>query len=221
MSARRPRTPATTALMIAILAGFVFELVSGAAFDGRKLALYGANLPIDYLLQSGEYWRLLTSMFLHGDGTILIDLAHLGLNLYALYQLGTIYELMFGSRRFVSIYFACGIVASIVSSFHIKGESVGASGAIFGILGAFVFSVWRSPRWRHERMARSLVKQCVFWIVANIAIGLQISMIDNAAHIGGLVTGLLLGAILPQPAPPPTPPNQTVVDVTPTSPSES
>lgn len=208
------RTPATSLIFAAILFGFGIEIITGAWVNPIRLAELGAIVP-DYIWQEGQYWRLLTAMFLHGDGTVAGDALHLAMNLFALYQLGTLYEVMFGTRRFTIIYFAAGLIASITSSLHIDSASVGASGAIFGILGAFVFSVFRSPRWRHERAARSIVNQVIFWIIANIAIGLRIPQIDNAAHIGGLVAGLILGAILPHAAPPPPPPSSVVVDVQP------
>lgn len=213
MSARWRRTPATNALLTAILLGLGFEILTGAWTNGETLARYGAILPMEYLAASGEYWRLLTGMFLHGDGTVGGTLLHILVNVWAIFQLGTLYEIMFGTRRFLLIYFVSGILASITSAMHIDGASVGASGAIFGILGAFVFSVLRSPRWRQE--ARGIVQQIVFLIIANIIIGLQIPQIDNAAHIGGLVAGLFLGLVWPEPAPPPLPPAQVVVDVRP------
>ncbi|HEX8171351.1 MAG TPA: rhomboid family intramembrane serine protease [Thermoanaerobaculia bacterium] len=212
---RRRQTPATFYLLVAIAAGFVFEIVSGAWLDAEKLAEYGAIVP-EYVFQHHQYWRLVSAMFLHGDGSIGGDLLHLAMNAFALFQLGTLYEMMFGTRRFLLIYFVTGIAASITSALHINGASVGASGAIFGILGAFVFSVLRSPLWRHERWARSVVFQCVGWIIVNIAIGQRIPQIDNAAHIGGLVTGLILGFVLPHRVPPP-PPNRSVIDVQPGS----
>ncbi len=91
------------------------------------------------------------------------------------------------------------------------GPAVGASGAIFGILGAFIFSIRRSPQYRHQPWTRSLISQLVFWILVNIAIGFSVKFIDNAAHLAGLVTGLLLG-FLPHRVPP-TPPRDLVVDV--------
>lgn len=204
------RTPATNAIFVAILIGFGVEIVTGAWLDGARLAQLGAIVP-EYI-RGGEYWRLVTAMFLHGDGTIVGDALHLGMNLLALFQLGSLYEVMFGTKRFVFIYFVTGIAASITSALRLEpfGASVGASGAIFGILGAFVFSVLRSPRWRHERAAKNLVAQCVFWILANIAIGARIPQIDNAAHIGGLIAGLLLGAALPHKVKPPNPGNATI-----------
>ena len=214
MRASRRRTPATGLLIAAIVVGFGVEVFSGAWVNPQRLSELGAIVP-EYI-RGGEYWRLLTAMFLHGDGTVRGDLLHLAVNLFSLFQLGTLYELMFGTRRFVLIYFVAGLAASLTSFLHLPafGSSVGASGAIFGILGAFVFSVLRSPRWRTDRVARSLVKQCVFWMLANLVIGFSMPQIDNAAHIGGLVTGLLLGAVLPHNEPP-VAPGQMVLDVTP------
>jgi rhomboid protease GluP len=196
------RSPATSTLLAAILLTFVLDAASGFLLRDK-----GAIIP--WLIREGEYWRLLTAMFLHAN------LLHLLVNLVALFQLGSLYELMFGTRRFVLIYVVSGLAASLTSMMRIDGASVGASGAIFGILGAFVFSVFRSPRFRHERAARNLVAQCVFWIIANIAIGFQIPQIDNAAHIGGLVAGLLLGGLLPHRPPPPPPPGRVTIDVLP------
>ena len=209
----RRATPATNAIFIAILIGFGIEILTGAWTNAVILRELGAIVP-EYILRDGQYWRLLTAMFLHGDGTIPGGALHLGLNLFALFQLGSLYEVMFGTRRFVLIYFVAGLVASLTSTLRIDGASVGASGAIFGILGAFVFSVFRSPRWRHERAARTIVHQVIFWIIANIVIGMRIPQIDNAAHIGGVIAGLILGAVLPHQTPPP-PPARVVVDVMP------
>jgi rhomboid protease GluP len=215
MNGRRRRgTPATTFLIVAIVIGFGIEILTGAWTNHFVLAKLGA-ISADRILGDGEWWRLVSAMFLHGDGTIKGTLLHIAMNLWALFQLGTLYETMFGTRRFVWIYFVTGIVASLTSLFVNGGPSVGASGAIFGILGAFIFSVRRSPRWRHDRVARSIVKQLLFWIVLNIAVASQIPQIDNSAHIGGLLAGLLLGLVWPQPAPPPPPPAQAVINVMP------
>jgi rhomboid protease GluP len=212
---RQRTTPATLLLMFAIVLGFGVEVVTGAWTDPLRLELLGAIVPS--FIKSGDYWRLVSAMFLHGDGTRQGTLLHLAVNLFSLYNLGTLYESMFGTRRFVLIYFLTGIAASVTSFLRLPdfGASVGASGAIFGILGAFIFSVWRSPRYKNDPRARSMMKQAVFWMLANIAIGLQIPKVDNAAHIGGLVAGMLLGALLPHAAPPPPPPADVVIDVQP------
>ena len=212
---RRRTTPGTLVLFAAIVIGFVLEVAKGAWTNPAVLIQMGSIVPA--YIHEGQYWRLLSAMFLHGDGTVRGTLLHLAMNLFALFQLGSLYEVMFGTRRFLWIYFLTGIAASVTSFMRLPlfGSSVGASGAIFGVMGAFVFSVWRSPRWRHDPVARSIVKQCIFWTIANIVIGLNIPQIDNAAHIGGLVAGMLLGAILPHPAPPPAPPAPVVIDVAP------
>lgn len=219
MNDRQPSSPATVLVMAAILVGFGIEIYTGAWKNGEALSQLGAIVP-SFVIGRGEYWRLLSAMFLHGDGTVRIDLVHLGMNLWALWQLGRLYEMMFGSRRFVLIYFVTGLIASTTSLLHYtllgqNGSSVGASGAIFGILGALIVSIRRSPRWRNQRWAKRVVEQLLFWTVANIVIGFSFPQIDMSAHIGGLVAGLILGAVLPQNEPP-VPPSQMVIDVTPT-----
>jgi rhomboid protease GluP len=196
------RTPATRTLMIVIAGIFALQVLSGSLRDEQVLIGLGAIIP--GIFQSGDYWRLVAAMFLHAGWL------HVALNLWALYQLGSLYEAMFGSLRFTFIYFASGLAASIASALHVQGASVGASGAIFGILGAFIFSILRSPQWRHQRWARSLLNQLIFWAVLNLIIGFTVPMIDNYAHIGGLLTGLLLG-LIPHRVPPP-PPSEAIID---------
>ncbi len=198
----RRRAPVTFALLALITIVFALEQVMGK----ETLFALGAIMPFRY----GEYWRYVTGMFLH-DGWL-----HWGSNAWALYQLGTLYETLFGARRFAFVYFVSGICASLASS--LSGHtSVGASGAIFGILGAFIFSILRSPQYRHQPWVRGLVGQIIFWIVINLSIGSQFKMIDNTAHVGGLIAGLLLG-LIPHRVPPP-PPNTYVIDV-PSRPSD-
>ncbi|HEY3055913.1 MAG TPA: rhomboid family intramembrane serine protease [Thermoanaerobaculia bacterium] len=205
MRLRLSRAPATAALLAVIAIVFVFEWLSGALWDDNALVQMGAIVP--GMLQRHQYWRIFTAMFLHG-GVI-----HWAANSWALYQLGLLYEVMFGSMRFLLIYFVTGACASIASSLFTHGPSVGASGAILGILGAFIFSIRRSPQWRHEPWTRGLLAQLIFWAALNIVLGFSVSYIDNVAHIAGLVSGLLLG-FLPHRVPPP-PPSRDVIDVQP------
>lgn len=205
----RRYTPITSALLIIITIVFLIEVATGALISEQRMADMGAIVP--GLLQRHEYWRLVAAMFLHGFWW------HWFLNCWALYQLGTLYEALFGSARFTFIYFVTGIIASAASSLHMKeGLGVGASGAIFGILGAFIFSIRRSPQYSHQPWTKSLINQLGFWIVANIIIGFSFPGIDNTAHIAGLVSGLLLG-FLPHRVPPP-PPGAMVIDVPPPPP---
>src|SRR5258708_33163532 len=139
----RPRNaPVTTALLIIITIVFVLEWTSGALQNDEALIAMGAIVP--GMMHFGQYWRAVAAMFLHAN------LLHWAANSWALFQLGSLYEVMFGSVRFAAIYFITGIIASIASSMVSTGPAVGASGAILGILGAFFFSIKRSPVWRHE-----------------------------------------------------------------------
>jgi rhomboid protease GluP len=203
------RAPATAAILAVITIVFVYELIVGATENNDMLFQLGAIVPWSYIVEHGEYWRLLTGMFLHAN------VLHWAANSWSLYQLGTLYEAMFGSKRFLLIYFATGLCASLASSIkRPDGISIGASGAVLGILGAFIFSIRRSPRFRHEPWTRGLLAQLVFWGLLNVALGFQIPQIDNVAHIAGIASGLLLGFILPHRVPPP-PPSQGVIDVQP------
>jgi rhomboid protease GluP len=197
------RTPASISLLVIITAVFALEFARGAIENEGMLIRMGAIVP--GTIYFGHYWRLLAAMFLHATAL------HWAANCWALYQLGTLYEAMFGSRRFLLVYFVTGLVASAASSLFTNAVSVGASGAILGILGAFIFSILRSPVWRHESWTKSLVGQLAFWAIINIALGFTVDYIDNVAHIAGLATGLLLGFI-PHRVPPP-PPSSRVIDV--------
>jgi rhomboid protease GluP len=179
------------AMLLVIAAVLVLELRSGALVDRRAMNALGAITGS--LFATGQYRRLVTGMFLHGS------LLHWFSNSWALLQLGGLYEEMFGSYRFLVVWFTTGICASAVSAIHLPdgGMSVGASGAIFGLIGAFMFSITRSPYWRDHPMSQGLRRQLVFWGAINIAFGLMTPVIDNAAHIGGFVAGLLAG-LLPQ-----------------------
>ncbi len=204
-------TPVTTGLLIIIAIVFGYEVSTRAFFSDQAMVDLGAIVP--GLLERGEYWRLIAAMFLHGGWL------HWFLNSWALYQLGTLYETLFGSARFALIYFVSGICASAVSSLYQHGPAVGASGAIFGILGAFIFSIRRSPQYRHQPWTKNLIGQLVFWIAVNIVIGFSVKFIDNAAHIAGLITGLLLG-FLPHRVPPP-PPRDILIDLPPSAPTQN
>jgi rhomboid protease GluP len=206
MKFRLSRAPVTAALLAVITVVFIFEMMTGAPFDTGKLIALGAIVP--GMLQDGAYWRIFAAMFLHAS------VPHWFVNCWALYQLGALYEQMFGSVRFGTVYLVTGACASIASSMHVDNASVGASGAVLGILGAFIFSIKRSPQWRNEPWTKGLISQLLFWAGLNIVIGFAASKyIDNVAHIAGLVSGLILGFI-PHRVPPP-PPSRTIVDVQP------
>ncbi|MCU1227500.1 MAG: hypothetical protein JWO97_384 [Acidobacteria bacterium] len=209
------RAPATWTILIGITIVFAIEYVTGAVPRGFSLdssipsmiRLMNMGAIVPNMLANGDYRRLVVAMFLHGN------IVHWLTNSIALLQLGALYEALFGAPRFLGIYFATGICASLASAYFQQSLSVGASGAIFGILGAFIFSILRSPQYRHQPWTKSLVRQLVFWMAVNLIIGYSFPFIDNVAHIGGMVSGLLLG-FLPHRVPPPPPANVIVnVDV--------
>ncbi|MFL6264428.1 MAG: rhomboid family intramembrane serine protease [Thermoanaerobaculia bacterium] len=180
----RRRTPVTFLLLVAIAVGFVLQLRYGKPFTDA-----GAN---GSEVWAGQYWRLVTSMFLH-DGW-----AHILLNGWALFQLGALLELLMGSPRMLLIYFASGIAGSLASATFTQQHSIGASGAIFGLLGALIAFLLRR-RGALTPQGKSILMQLVGWAVINVFFGFSTPGIDNSAHLGGCAAGLLFGFVLPEP----------------------
>lgn len=200
------RTPVTIGVITLIILVYILEWMRGGSENTEVLVRIGAIVP--WMMQEQEYWRLVTAMFIH------IGILHLFLNVWALYQLGSVFEIMFGSGRFLLTYFVSGIVASLASALLPPAAvAAGASGAIFGILGALIFSIKRSPLWRHQPWTRGFTQQLLFWAGINVFIGFTFPGIDNAAHIGGFIAGLLLG-LIPHKVPPP-PPRSVTIEVEP------
>ena len=149
------------------------------------LIAFGAK-DNDLILQ-GQYWRFVTPIFLHAN------LLHLGLNMLNLAVLGVFLERLVGHMRFLLIYVITGIVSIIASFYFMPQEiSVGASGAIFGLVGAYSVFVLM-----HRRAFRKGGIPALLWliivIVGNLSIGFFVPNVDNYAHLGGLLSGCLLG----------------------------
>jgi rhomboid protease GluP len=181
--------PVVTYILLAANASFfVAETLLGGSTALQTLLQLGAQ--VNLLVAAGQYWRLLTAMFLH------IGLAHLGFNMYALYTLGRDLERFYGSLRFSAIYFISGLAGNVL--YYVAGPNIisaGASGAIFGLIGAEVaFLV--SNRALFGSFRRQRLLNLAFLIVINLAFGLSSSGINNLAHMGGLVSGLILGFAL-------------------------
>lgn len=183
------RTPITLLLLLAIGGGFVLELLAGGWADPRVLIGLGANHP-SLVFGQGQWWRLVSSMFLHGG------IAHLALNAWALYQIGGLFELWVGSSRMLLVYFVTGAAGSLASVLFTRGLSVGASGAIFGLLGALIAFLLRRREFLSP-FGRSILGQLVLWAGINVMFGFSVPAIDNAAHLGGFAAGFLLGFVLP------------------------
>ncbi len=159
----------------------------GGAWNVTLVAL-GANVP--GFVFEGEVWRLLSSVFLHGF------LLHLLFNAWALLTVGPLMEEIYGPRRLLAIYVSTGIAASITSALWRIGmpwESVGigASGANCGLIGAAAAWGWR----RGGRAGEGIKGQAIQWAIYILIIGFFLP-VDNAAHVGGLVSGGILGLLL-------------------------
>jgi rhomboid protease GluP len=168
---------------------FMLMVCSGMgflSFTAPELMKWGANYrPVT---MHGQWWRLLTNTFLHGG------LMHVLLNMYGLMFVGMLLEPRLGRNRFVIVYLLTGIIASIASIWwHVATVSVGASGAIFGMYGAF-FALLTTNIFPKKQKKAFLLSTSVF-IGYNLLFGLT-GGIDNAAHIGGLLSGLLIGYVL-------------------------
>ncbi len=153
------------------------------------LVVFGANFGPAIL--AGQTWRLFTSMFLHGG------IEHLGLNAYALFIFGIEMERIFGPDRYLVIYILTGLFGSL-ASFAWSGErtfSVGASGAIFGIVGMSL-AYFYLHRESFGELGRSRLNGILVIIGINLVFGLTVPRIDNMAHMGGLVAGIVLGYAL-------------------------
>ncbi|MDK2918063.1 MAG: rhomboid protease GluP [Candidatus Petromonas sp.] len=154
--------------------------------------LYDSSLSVHTLLEfgakynpmiaAGQYYRLITAMFLHSG------IAHLALNMYALNILGKNIELVFGKVKYVIIYLTAGLFGSLGSFIFTKAISVGASGAIFGLFGVYIYLYIKNPDIFHVKQFTNLLTL----IGINLVFGLVVPSIDNWAHIWGLIGGFII-----------------------------
>ncbi len=172
-------------MAICIVLFIMMEVLSGGSTNSLTLLKYGANL--DVLVKEGEYYRLFTCMFLH------IGIMHLACNMYSLYVVGREVESLFGKIKYIIIYVLSGIFGSIMSiAFTHNTISAGASGAIFGLLGALLYFGIHYRTYLGDAIKRSVIPI----IVINLLIGFFSEGIDLAAHIGGLVGGVLVAMMV-------------------------
>lgn len=188
---RRVRLPLHKPVVTYVLLGlislvFVGQLGSQQLLGQDLFLLYGAK--INALIALGQYWRLVTPIFLHGS------LLHFFFNMYALYNLGREAEAFMGPARFTLLFFYAGVAGTVLSLLLTPNPSVGASGAIFGLIGAQGVFFYRHRQLFGENARRGL-QQIVFIALINLAIGLQ-GNIDNWGHLGGLIGGVALAFVL-------------------------
>lgn len=178
----------------AVFLGMALSSSSIMEFPVGQLVLWGGN--VGTLTIAGEWWRLLTNIFVHAG------LIHIAFNMWCLWNLGQLCESLYGRWTYVAVYLTCGVGASLLSvAWHPYTPSVGASGAIFGLAGALI-AAFKLGEFSVPRSALSgTLRSLGAFVVYNLIFGLALPGIDNAAHIGGLVTGLIVGALIALVAP--------------------
>jgi membrane associated rhomboid family serine protease len=185
----RSRGDARIGLALVVLA--VTTIVSLVALFTPDETLFRLLVLDRVDVRAGELYRLLSVTLLHAN------LLHLFFNMYALYLMGPIVEGIWGMRLFAVFYVLTGIAASTASILFSPGPAVGASGAIFGLVGVLL----AGTRVHHpilDRRARQIVPQLGTIVILNLVIGFAgAGAIDNAAHIGGLLSGMWLGFFVP------------------------
>ncbi|MCH8222941.1 MAG: rhomboid family intramembrane serine protease [Chloroflexi bacterium] len=177
-------TPVTWILLVVNLMVWAGLELSGGSTSVPNLLRWGAKFGP--AIADGEYWRLFTPMFLH------IGFAHLLTNSLGLIIFGRLVERYFGSLNFLLIYLLAGVFGNIASYAALSnGVGAGASGAVFGIIGAYGSFLFRN-RSTTGSMAQSTLGGLGIIVGINLIFGFSVSGIDNWAHIGGLVGGFLI-----------------------------
>ena len=180
--------PATTALVSINLTVFVGMLLTGGGlmgFSGQQLVKWGGNFGP--LTIGGEYWRLVTTGFVHAN------LLHLGFNMWCLWSLGQLSERLFGRWQTVGIYLLTGVGGALLSIGWNPGRlEVGASGAIFGIAGALLAGIKFGNLTISAGEKKSIASSMIFFLILSFSLGMR-GNVDNMCHLGGFVTGLLIG----------------------------
>ena len=159
--------------------------------DSAVLIGFGAKQN-NLIAEQHQYWRLITSIFIH------IGIIHLLLNNYALWIIGQEIERIYGSARFVVLYLVTGVIGSIGSfTFNPQATSAGASGAIFGLFGALAAFAFRYRKEIPEFLSREIKRRILPIIAINLVFGFSVRIVDNAAHLGGLLSGVALALAVP------------------------
>jgi rhomboid protease GluP len=180
-------TPIIMYINIAVFVAMVCAGLGFASFDVQDLLKWGA----DYgpYTTNGQWWRLLTSTFVHAG------IMHLFANMYGLLFVGIFLEPVIGKTKYLISYLTTGILASAVSLYcHPYTVSIGASGAIFGLYGVFVALLLMKVF--PKNVSKAFLINASIFIVYNLVIGLTGKGTDNAAHIGGLLSGFFIGLLL-------------------------
>ncbi len=189
------RVPLTKPLVTYVIMGitiaiYLLQMLSRPLFGYDLLLAIGAKS--NTLIQQGQFWRLITPVFLH------VSLPHIAFNMYALYSFGTSLERHYGRRRFLLLYFLGGLGGFAFSYLFSPENSAGASTALFGVVAAEAVFLYYNRKW-FGKEAVSALWNTVFIIGVNLVLGLAPG-IDNWGHLGGLIAGgvfaVLAGPVL-------------------------
>jgi len=165
----------------------VFSGLGFMSFESNDLLNWGANYRP--YTENNQWWRLITNIFVHGG------FVHILMNMVGLIFVSILLEPTIGTKRYLIVYLLCGTVASLTSLyFHTSIVSIGASGAIFGLYG--VFFAFLLTKVYEATIQKALFGTMAIFIGYNLIFGFISHGIDNAAHIGGLLSGFLLGFLL-------------------------
>ncbi|WP_278600844.1 rhomboid family intramembrane serine protease [Clostridium tertium] len=176
-----------TIIILNILLYLIEVIKSRNLIDIDIYTLIQMGAKVNVLINSGEIYRLLTSAFLHGG------IIHIFFNMSALNIIGREVEAVYGSKRYIAIYVISALGGSVVSYlFKPNSISVGASGAIFGLLGAMLIFGLKE----RDKIGKQYMKNILETIGLNVIIGITIPNIDNFAHLGGLILGAIASFIL-------------------------
>src|SRR5438270_9736073 len=158
--------------------GFLWNL------NGRDLYLLGADVPFE----SGfwQWWRAVTSMFLHGG------LIHIGFNMMVLLDIGPVVEEVYGSSQFLFLYLTTGIAGNLLSAWRGHSLSIGASGAILGLIGLMIAITTK----RGGAAMKALRSRLISWVVNTFVLGFMTGLVDYWAHFGWLAAGYGLGKLM-------------------------
>lgn len=196
LSALFTRSNPLTMIFIGVNAGvFVLMCLAGGfavtSVDPEVLRGFGAKQN-SLIAEQHQYWRLITSIFIH------IGFIHLFLNNYALWIIGQEIEQIYGTARFVVLYLVTGVIGSLGSYvFNPDATSAGASGAIFGLFGVMATFAFKYRKEIPQTLSREIRRRVLPVIAINLAFGFSVKIVDNAAHIGGLLAGIALALAIP------------------------
>ena len=185
-------TPSLVAVNGLVFLVMMLRLGRPGLLDVGQAIYWGSNYGP--LTINGQWWRLLTALFVHGSWL------HLLLNMWVLWNVGRLTERLYGPVLFLTLYLATGILSGLASiAWDPTHSSIGASGAIFGILGAFLAYLSKPQTRVPAAVVRTYWVPTILFVIFNLVDGALTIGIDNAAHVGGLFCGFCLGWLLAQP----------------------